>query len=168
MNNPVRPYYLWVDSNTHSGNAVLALHSGPQSIGSASCPDCILTYMLEPASYVPPLPPHRTRVRLPRSPLPYVLETAMLGYIQEVSSDNIHVQTRSRPVPGKCPSLIMGMPYGSLSGFLLRIPPKCTRLPGILPRSLILHAFDQETLALFTGAVSIYYFLLVVHWAGGD
>jgi len=91
----------------------------------------------------------------------------MLGYIQQVSSSSVSIQTWSSPASllGKCLYLIMGMRCGSLLDFPLCTPPERMRSVGNLPHSPTSDVFNREMWAIFAGAVSICCSLLVAHWA---
>jgi len=85
-----------------------------------------------------------------------------------VSSDSVSIQNWIRSALGKCLSLTMAMPYGSLFCFLSCILPEHTRSPGALPRSHTSNVFNLEMWAIFAEVVSICCFLPVARWRGGS
>ena len=105
---------------------------------------------------------------LPHLPATHVLQTIMLGDLQQVGSSSDSVQTRNQPVLGKCLNLIMGMLCGSLPRSPLCIIPEHMRPLGSPPRFLTSNAFNREMWATFAGVVSICCFPLVARWARGS
>jgi len=115
-------------------------------------------------------PPITTPTMFPPPPLPttHVLQTIMLGNIQQVGSSSDSVQSRNQPVLGKCLNLITGTLCGSSLCFSSCILPEHMRPLGSQPRFLTSHVFKQEMWGIFAEVASICCFLLVARWARGS
>ena len=144
----------------HSQN--LCPSFGPQhKFGRITHPDHLFRLWIPPITTPTMSPP-------PHLLATHVLQTIMLGDIQQVGSSSDSAQTRNQLVLGKCLNLIMEMLCGSLLGFPLCILPEHMRPLGSPPRFLTSNAFNQETWATFAEVVSICCFLLVARWARGS